>query len=190
MADAYRPPQLPLSNRTARPENQRDPTAHHQPFRRRPAQSQRAHTPGDSKPQPQQKRAQVVPSTLPPPTRKAANIGGTISTANPADASLFSAGMSVREVVPHQTFTPSAPAAMEISMRTYSELLTDDPNLSKTLLPEFFSYYSTTMLWLRILTLKEKNAHPLTVEERDLLTVLALYSPSRSSFRLEHSAML
>ncbi|KAG8234315.1 hypothetical protein J437_LFUL013055 [Ladona fulva] len=181
MADALRPPQ-PINGAvpepqqriySGRPENQRDPTAQHQPFRRRPAQNQRAQpAPGPSNQSSQQRRTLVVPSALPPPTRKAANVGGTISTANPADASLFSAGMSVREVVPRQTFTPSAPAAIEVAARTFSELVTDDANLSKTLLPEYVTYYTTAMLWLRILTLKEKNAQPLTVEERDLLTLV------------------
>lgn len=94
--------------------------------------------------------------------------GGTISSANPADASLFAIGLSIRETVPRQTFTPSAPACIEISNQMYTELVTDDTALAKQMLPEYVSYYSTTMLWLRILSLKMKNSQPLTQAEQDL----------------------
>lgn len=50
----------------------------------------------------------------------------------------------------------------------YSELITDDSSLTKVLLPEYVDYYSTAMLWLRIVNLKLKNSQPLTEEEDSL----------------------
>ncbi|KAG5869224.1 hypothetical protein JTB14_035660 [Gonioctena quinquepunctata] len=68
------------------------------------------------------------------------------------------------------TFTPSTPALIEITRQTYSEMITDDPQLSKTLLPEYFHYYASALLWLMIINLKQKNSQPLTEEEQDLLS--------------------
>lgn len=85
---------------------------------------------------------------------------------------MFATGMSVREVAPQLTFSPSAPALIDISRQCYAELITDESNLSETILPEYVDYYSTAMLWLRIVTLKQKNSQPLTQEENDLLTLV------------------
>lgn len=80
--------------------------------------------------------------------------------------------MSVREVAPRLTFSPSAPALIDISRQCYAELITDESNLTKTILPEYVDYYSTALLWMRIVTLKQKNSQPLTLEENDLLTLV------------------
>lgn len=79
--------------------------------------------------------------------------------------------MSVRETLPRQTFTPSCPAAIEISRQTYSELITDDNSLTKVILPEYLAY-TTAMLWARVVTLKQKNSQPITAEEDQLLTLI------------------
>ncbi|KAG5862732.1 hypothetical protein JTB14_035590 [Gonioctena quinquepunctata] len=68
----------------------------------------------------------------------------------PADSSGFSAEVTVRETVARQTFSPSAPALIEISRQTYCELVTDDPQLVKhyslniltTTQPHFFGFGS------------------------------------------------
>ena len=78
----------------------------------------------------------------------------------------------MRENVPRTTFNVSAPALIEITRQTYSELLTDDSNLSKVLLPEYIDYYGTCMLWFRIINLKQKNSQRLTPAETDLLTLI------------------
>lgn len=54
----------------------------------------------------------------------------------------------------------------------YNELVTDDASLSKVLLPEYMTYYSVSANWMRMVTLKEKNAQPLTVLEQDLPTLI------------------
>lgn len=73
--------------------------------------------------------------------------------------------------MPRQVFSPSAPAAVEISRQTYAELITDDNSLSKVMLLEYLDYYSTAMIWLRMVTLKQKNSQPITAIEDQLLTL-------------------
>ncbi|CAG9822183.1 unnamed protein product [Phaedon cochleariae] len=92
-----------------------------------------------------------------------------MSVGNPVDGSVFSAEVTVRETQSRRTFTLSALALIEIARQTFSEMLTDDPQLSKAMLPEYFDYYATALLWLRIINLKQKNSQPLTEEEQDLL---------------------
>ncbi|KAL1492424.1 hypothetical protein ABEB36_010676 [Hypothenemus hampei] len=140
-------------------ENQRDPRAQHQPMRKIAPRAPH--------------RPQIrVPSELPPPSLKSKNEGGVISTSNPADATLFAENMSVKENTPRVFFTPSAPALIDISVQTYSELVTDDSNLAKAILPEYLSYYSTAMMWFRMVTLKERTSQPLTQLEQDLLLLI------------------
>lgn len=110
-----------------------------------------------------------VPATIPPPKHISKNVGGTVTTGHPADASLFSPGVSVRENVPRPTFDVSAPAIIEIAQQMYLDIVTDDPSLNKILLPEYISYYATALLWFRILSLKERNSQTLTVLEQDVL---------------------
>ena len=85
------------------------------------------------------------------------------------DGAIFRESISVRETRLRQTFTPSAPALIEIARLTFTELLTDDPQLEKALLPEYLDYYAVAMLWLRIVHLKQRNSQPLTKAEQNLL---------------------
>ncbi|KAK7873281.1 hypothetical protein R5R35_011347 [Gryllus longicercus] len=145
-----------------KPENQRDPRA------------KNAWKPKPEKSGPQRQKPSPLnaPPTLPPPTQRHDTSHEKVSTASPADSSVFAPGMSVRETVGRETFTPSAPALIDISRQTYSELVTDDSSLSKVILPEYLDYYATALLWMRIVTLKEKNAQPLTEAERELLLLV------------------
>ncbi|KAJ8978102.1 hypothetical protein NQ317_018968 [Molorchus minor] len=122
---------------------------------------------------------------LPKPTQLHGTSKVSMSTASPADSSIFSTGISVRENVARCTFAPSTPALIEISRQTYSELITDDPSLSKIVLPEYLDYYSTAMLWFRILTLKAKNSQALTVQEQETLELI-----QTSSFLLPEPILL
>lgn len=143
-----------------KPENQRDRSATHQPFPKKGPKAPKA------KP----------PATLPPPTQKAANVGGTISTTNPAESSLFAESLDVSEEQARTTFTPSMPSFVSICRQTYSEIVTDDPSLEKKLLPEYLTYYGVSMLWFRMITLKQKNSQPLTPVENALLDQIATAS--------------
>lgn len=90
---------------------------------------------------------------------------------HPSDSSVFANNMSVRENATRLEFSPSAPALIDIARQSYAELITDDYSLSKVLLPEYYAYYSTAMLWLRIITLKQKNSQPITQAEDALLVL-------------------
>lgn len=74
----------------------------------------------------------------------------------------------IREVVTFQTFSPSTPAAIEISRYVYSKLWIDSPSL----LPEYLDYYMTACIWIRIISLKQKNSQPTTEYENQLLNMI------------------
>lgn len=148
--DAARP-RAPRAAYQGRPENQRNP--------RTPNAWRGPAKPATDRPKPPSVRD--APASLPHSSRKHDASAVKFSETSPADSSLFASGMSVRETVPRQVFSPSAPAAIEISCQTYAELITDDNSLSKVMLPEYLDYYSTTMLWLRMITLKQKNSQPI-----------------------------
>lgn len=158
------PTQRPPRVYRGKPENQKDPNAIHQA----PSRSQ---NPGQS--QQGRQNSANIPRKLNPPTHRAANDAAkpTVSSTNPAEGSVFTSEISVRETRQRQTFQPSAPAAIEISRQTFAEMLTDDPQLSKVLLPEYLDYYTTALLWLRFTNLKQKNSQPMTQTEQDLLTL-------------------
>ncbi|XP_030758050.1 uncharacterized protein LOC115883781 [Sitophilus oryzae] len=155
-----------------RPENQRDPNA----VRINPRESQETNPPPPPRGNPQRRGPPA--GGLNKPTLAARNDAAKpqATSANPAEGSVFASQISVRETVQRQTFTPSAPALIEISRQTYAELLTDDAQLAKVLLPEYFDYYSTAMLWLRIVHLKQRNSQPLTQKEQDLLNLTQVTS--------------
>lgn len=154
-----------------KPENQRDVNAQnaHRPRTQRPA---RANGP----PANQKPSGSTTPArpSLNKPTllEQNARTKHNTTSGNPADGAVFRESIAVRETRLRQTFTPSAPALVEISRNTFAELLTDDAQLGKALLPEFLDYYATAMLWLRIVHLKQKNYQPLTEEEQDVLTLV------------------
>lgn len=144
-----------------KPENQRDPAA------------QNAFKMRSPKPPGQNKGPQLPrpPPMLNAPTQLHSEKGIKMSTGNPAEGSVFGANIAVKETRLRTTFTPSAPAVIEISRQTYAEMITDDPQVSKALLPEYLDYYATAMLWLRIVHLKQRNSQVLTQQEQDLLTL-------------------
>ncbi|CAH0394710.1 unnamed protein product [Bemisia tabaci] len=136
-----------------KPSNQKDPKAIAvQP----PAKNKKA-----PKPKPD------LPKTLPGPSALSEK-PSPMKTSNPADETLFNNGLSVREVSSHTTFTPSLAPAIEIARDSYAEILTDNAQLGKVLLPEYYDYYSTSMLWLRVIHLKLKNGQQITPAEHDL----------------------
>ncbi|KAF0762463.1 Integrase catalytic domain-containing protein [Aphis craccivora] len=101
--------------------------------------------------------SRTAPPTLPPPTMLHDTSHVKLTEVNPAEGSLFNPGVAIREVEPRTTFTPSVPALIDISRATYMEMVTSDPNIAKVMLPEYLDYYSTALLWLRIVSLKKKN---------------------------------
>lgn len=142
-----------------RPENQKDPRAVNR-FKNKPPKGE---APKNNPPPP--------PPKLQPGShvQQNQNAEHKITTGNPAEGSVFTSNIAVRETRQRQTFTPSAPALIEITRQSYAEMLTDDPQLNKALLPEFLDYYSTALLWLRIINLKQRNSQALTEAEQDIL---------------------
>ncbi|CAG9818156.1 unnamed protein product [Phaedon cochleariae] len=115
---------------------------------------------------------QGYPVRFHPPTQLHNTAKVQMSSGSPSDGSVFATGITVRETVQRQTFSPSTPAAIDISRQTYAELITDDPQLSKVLLPEYLDYYTTALIWMRIVHLKQRNSQALTIAEQDLLTLV------------------
>lgn len=91
---------------------------------------------------------------------------------DPAKSSVFAIGMNIREVNSDTLCQPTAPAAIEVSRITYGEIVTDDHNFQKAILPEYLDYYTTTLLWCRIVALKRANQEVLTLEEEQLLRLI------------------
>jgi len=150
--------------------------------------------PGDQKsdtqapPQRKSQRA-TPPSSLPPPSHIHDASKQTMKTGSPANSSLFAVGVSIWETTPRQTFRPSAPALIDISWQVFAELLTDQSQTSKQLLPEYLDYYATGLLQLRIVHLKQKNSQCLSVEEEQLLTLTqttAFCVPEPIALQLTH----
>lgn len=82
---------------------------------------------------------------------------------------MFGLGVRTREAAPLESFSPMNPAMIDISRTTYQELTTDISELENTILPEYLDYYSTAMYWLRIIHLKHKNSHEMSLPEKDIL---------------------
>lgn len=116
--------------------------------------------------QPTKPSPKTAPAELPGPTRKKETSSVDIKTTRPSEVSLFQTGMSAREVAPRLTFSPSLPAAIEVSRATYEQYSTDDTNFQKTMLPEYLDYYMTACIWMRLVSLKKKNGEILTSEEQ------------------------
>lgn len=139
-----------------RPENQRDPRA----------------TNGFKPRMPKANPVLRLPASIPKPTRLHDASSAVPKTAHPSENSVFSQGISVSEVTERREFSSSTPALIDISRSVYAELLSDDSNLGKTLLPEYVDYYATALLWFRYTTLKQKFSQPMTEEAMKLNELL------------------
>jgi len=123
--------------------------------------------------QPQKSRTSGAPVNIPKGINADVDYSYvTVSTESPLETSVFSFGASVREDDLKTEFTPSTPALIENSRAMYAELLTDNPDLGKRLVPEYLDYYSTSLVWFRIILLKQKHSQPLTLVETEVLTLL------------------
>lgn len=85
-------------------------------------------------------------------------------------------------------FTSSAPAAIEVSRMVYAQLLTYNPSLYKMLLPEYLDYYTTACIWMRMITIKQKNCQPVDRAEMEVLNMIhsrSFYVPKPIMLQLE-----
>lgn len=176
-----------------KPQNQRDPNAvlaqfsgnmqQQQPLPNQPATFVAptvSHGPGALSVQPQanrpgSKKRFSVKTTLNAPTRLQTTEDVkhvVITNDDPGKDSVFARGTSSREKRLRRTMEPSTPALIEISHNMLREMIADDSNIQKTITPEFLDYYSTAMLWFRIIGLKYNLSMPLTDTERELYLIL------------------
>lgn len=97
------------------------------------------------------------------------------STSSPAQTALFedtvfATGITIRRV--HQnSFSPSIPTLPDIASQMFFQYVIEDPNIYKLLTLEYLEYYTTCMLWIRIVSLKMKNNQKLTEQERKLYEI-------------------
>lgn len=143
------------------PKNRKNPETPSQPkLDNAPPQPQR-----DTTSEPQQRQ---LPKTINRPMRidAHANVSSALTTF--ADYPIRESLFINNNFIPANSrteFSPSAPAAIEVARLMYDELLTDNPSFYKEVLPEYLDYYTTAMLWARIVTLKKKLSMPLTEVE-------------------------
>lgn len=164
-----------------KPENQRNPGA-----ALPPRKQQRPQERNQRQPRPFPKN---ISKELPKPQRREDVSNVTLTETSASDESVFARNLGVRENTPRQEFNVAAPALIEISRQTYAELLTDDSSLGKQLLAEYLDYYSTVLLWFRIVTLKQRNSQSLSVSEQDILTIIQTASfcvPEPLMLQLKH----
>ncbi len=82
--------------------------------------------------------------------------------------SIFGIDVCLREERPKETFSPNFSRLPEITREVYSNMAADDSTLNKKLTSKMLSYYSTTLLWARLVDIKAKRAQtPLTQTETD-----------------------
>lgn len=161
-----------------KPENQRDPNAvvpPRAPFAVEPVQQVQPTQAKALSGRPKKKLPLTINKPTKAPVQQAIQQAGDMpppTNVDPMRNSVFIVAMSNREVSLNTKITPSAPTLIDISRATHAELLADEANLNKTLLPEYLDYYATALLWFRFCTLKVKLKQPITPEERDLLLQL------------------
>lgn len=84
--------------------------------------------------------------------------------------SIFGIDVSVRELNVNQEITPSFARLPEIVDEVYASIGGDDTSLNKQLSKGMLSYYSTAMLWARLLDIKAKRGDTaLAYEEQEFL---------------------
>ena len=76
------------------------------------------------------------------------------------------------EVNSNTQFSASLPSLMEVTRELHSNLVTDDANLSKQLVPEYIDYYGTVMMWLRLVHIKRSNSEPTTQIEDQIIDLV------------------
>lgn len=77
-------------------------------------------------------------------------------------------GSVEREDHARETFMLAATVVTELTRTIYSQLLVDEPNLGRRMIPEALDYCGACLTWARVIALKVKNQQPLTLAERTL----------------------
>lgn len=150
-----------------KPENQKDPKAVN------------VHKGKDVAAPPPQKKPQSgktggkPPPTLNKPTQLHDASKQTLATSDPFAASNFALGITQREDHVRSTFMPSFAAATEVSRLLFEQLSIDDSQINKKMTPEALDYYTSCMIWARIISLKHKLLQPTTAIEDRIYEMLS-----------------
>jgi hypothetical protein len=82
---------------------------------------------------------------------------------------IFGVDVIVTEIAPRQTFAANYSKIVDIAEEVYDGFHADEKQLERVLAREEVSYYSTAMLWLRLLEVKAKKGdEALTSAEKDV----------------------
>lgn len=84
---------------------------------------------------------------------------------------IFGSEIVVRENNMRITYTPSCAGIIPIVNDMWMEMRVDEQQIDKQMLVEGLRYYSTAILWLRMIQLKRGNNVILTAEEQQLLDI-------------------
>ncbi|CAH2088465.1 unnamed protein product [Euphydryas editha] len=116
---------------------------------------------------PQQQRRGPATSAITPPTALDKATKPTPPKNNPLWAdSIFGIDVSVRELTVNQDVQPTFARLPEIVEEVYSSIGGDDQSLNKQMTKGMLMYYTTAMLWARLLDIKAKRGNAnLTFEE-------------------------
>jgi len=88
--------------------------------------------------------------------------------------SIFGVDVSVRELDVTEEIAPSFARTPEINMETCLNLAADDKNIQKNVSLEMFNYYTTAVVWARLLDIKAKRAKiSLTTTELEYLKLMS-----------------
>lgn len=113
--------------------------------------------------------------TLPPPTMIEAAKKPTPQKNHCIwEDAIFTPDANWRELVVMEEMSPSFARLPDIVEATIAQMAPDCPTLNKNLNKEMLMYYSTALLWARLLSVKDKNQRStLTHTEQDYLRSLS-----------------
>jgi hypothetical protein len=82
---------------------------------------------------------------------------------------IFGVDVHVVPIYPHDSFTTNLAKLPDLAIETYHAYQPDEKQLDRQLIKEDMVYYSTGLMWLRLIDIKAKQGHQaLTSAEKDL----------------------
>lgn len=122
-------------------------------------------------PPPAQTKKSQLPAELPPPRKlEAANTPTPQRNHDILSEAIYAPKVTIAELQPLEMFEANFSMLPNISNVIYRELEKDASQLDRAFTKEELNYYTTALLWLRLLDIKKKNGRQnLTQAEKDLL---------------------
>ncbi len=112
----------------------------------------------------------TLPSKLLGPQHKVENVANPTPQKNENiwEDAIFGIDVTLTELDQRTEHTPSYARLPEITRAVYTHMMAEDDQITKKLVPEMIHYYSTALLWTRLLDIKAKRATSvLTDTERE-----------------------